>query len=464
VTPTLAGKGPTKIALTYSIGGARWYPVYDLQLLPEQGRVQVAFAGRVSQETGEDWVDAAITLSTAVPATSAVYPKLLSWKIGERDRFIPTPVAAVERWKEAPPAAPPVPPERDDELLRMRLLARVAGDVATTDEKSVSMSGEEDRRRQLGEGEVAAKRRRKLEPKEVDEEVASRPQMVPEAPPPPPAAAPGPAADYGDAMKVTQSVRAEVLADQPAASRRGWFGFSSGAKEYIPEVVVGGLSPPPGWRRPVYAPDLPASLAGGYDLSFPSLRPETVRSGKGARRVALFAETWPVAVERRLLPALAPEAFLVAEIRNPSARALPGGQADLFVGADPAGTAQIKLVAPGEKFTLPLGIDRAVKPVRNVKLVLAEKGFFSKDEVSEYVVTNEIANPYRVPLAVRLVDQIPVTGDKDVEIKLTRSDAGATIDKVKGSLEWRLTVPPSGKTVVTFVYTLRRPKGWRMHQ
>jgi Domain of unknown function (DUF4139) len=343
----------------------------------------------------------------------------------------------------------------------------VAGDAAqTTDEKTVSMSGEEDRRqRQLEQAEAGAKRRRKPEPKEADEEVASRSQMVPEAPPPPPAASPAPAADYGDAMNAAQSMRTEVMAAAPAPARRSWFGSLSGStKEYVPEVVVGGLSPPPGWRRPVYAPDLPASLAGGYDLAFPSLRPETVRSGKGARRVALFAETWPVAVERRLMPALAPEAFLVAEIRNPSARALPGGQADLFVGADPAGTARIKLVAPGEKFTLPLGIDRAVKPVRNVKLVLAEKGFFSKDEVSEYVVTNEIANPYRVPLAVRLVDQIPVTGDKDVEIKLTRADAGAEIDKVKGSLEWRLTVPPAGKTVVTFVYTLRRPKGWRMHQ
>jgi uncharacterized protein (TIGR02231 family) len=281
-----------------------------------------------------------------------------------------------------------------------------------------------------------------------------------------PAAAPAPA--EMDIAEETLAAPMPVVAAEAAPARRSFHfgGMAAAARPSEPQATTVGLalSPPAAWRAPTFAADLPAAQAGGYDLAFPSLRTETVRTGKGPRRVALFAESWPVAVERKLFPAIAPEAFLVAEIKNPSSRPLPGGSANLFVGADPAGVAHLKLVAPGEPFTLPLGLDRAIKPVRNVKLVTTEKGVFSKDEVNQYVVTIEVANPYRTAIPVRIEDQLPVTSDKNVEIKLTKTSPEAAVDAPKGALEWKLTVPPSGKAQVSFEYTLKRPKGWRLHQ
>jgi uncharacterized protein (TIGR02231 family) len=152
-------------------------------------------------------------------------------------------------------------------------------------------------------------------------------------------------------------------------------------------------------------------------------------------------------------------------VKNPTGQPLPGGQARLFVGADPAGVAQLKTVAAGETFTLPLGLDRSIKPIRNVKVVTTESGMISKDETSEYSVTIEVANPGRAPLRLRVVDQVPVTDDKDLEIKLVRTSPGVSArDQNTGKLEWQVTVPASGKALVSFVYTLKRPKGYRLHQ
>lgn len=260
------------------------------------------------------------------------------------------------------------------------------------------------------------------------------------------------------------ATQSEEVTASRAGSIANAFGGLFASDKAPPPLAETSLSPPPGYQPPSYDPNLPASLAGGYDLAYDSLRPETIRAGKGARRVALFSESWPVSVERKVFPALAKEAFLVAEIKSPSKQVLPGGSANLFVGADPAGSARLNLVSPGETFTLPLGLDRAIKPVRNVKLVQAEKGLIGKTELTEYVVTSELANPYAYPMAVRILDQWPVTDDKDVEVKLLKTEPWAIQDPVKGSLEWHLTVPPAGKTVVTFTYSLRRPKGWRMHQ
>ena len=65
--------------------------------------------------------------------------------------------------------------------------------------------------------------------------------------------------------------------------------------------------------------------------------------------------------------------------------ALPGGRARLFVGADPASQTDLQLVAPGERFTLPLGIDRAVKPIRNVTMTTEERAC-SAGRITQYVV------------------------------------------------------------------------------
>jgi uncharacterized protein (TIGR02231 family) len=225
------------------------------------------------------------------------------------------------------------------------------------------------------------------------------------------------------------------------------------------------IAPPPAYHYPHLAANLPATLAAGHDMAFPSAARESIASGKGARRVALFSQTWPVTVERLIFPALTKEAFLVAVIKNPSKLALPGGRANLFVGDDPAGVAELKFVAPGEMFTLPLGIDQAIKPIRNVTQSTVETGLISKDEVTEYATVIEFANPYASPLAARVTDQIPVTADKDrAEIKLLGAEPAAKLTAEDGSLEWRMTVAPGATVKLRFVYSIKRPKGARLVQ
>jgi len=465
VTATLRGHGAAVLWLSYMTPNARWQPTYDIQLVPGRNQVELAFSGQVSQETGEDWNDVALVLSTAVPSLATQAPKLLTWKLGARERFIPTPTPLSERPPEPPP--PPLSPIAEvpqAALLRRRLLDRAglgAGPTGKVERAPIGGEGKdvaEDGLLEV-EDEKKAKEKTKREP---------RKPMAQSAPPPPPAE-PAPLAapvvrarSYESISQAAPGAMAEYLVTQDAEALAS---VSSTSGSSIPPQVVGvGLAPPPGYRPPPLGASSPAALAGGYDLSYSSLYKETLGSGKGARRVALFSRSFPVSVQRKVFAALAKEAYLVAEINNPAQEPLPGGQAQLFVGADPAGVATLQLVAPGEAFTLPLGLDRALKPVRNVRLSTVEKGVFSKDELSEYLVTTELSNPYRQAIDVRLFDQVPLVGDKNVEIKLVSSEPPATADRNTGALEWRLTVPPGGKIETRFIYTLRRPKGARLYQ
>ncbi|WNG61260.1 mucoidy inhibitor MuiA family protein [Archangium gephyra] len=534
VAPTLSGQGSATLTLTYVTSNARWYPAYELRLEPESNRVQVAFSGRVSQESGEDWEDAALTLSTALPATATTVPELATWKIGQRERFIPTPAPVPDSWR-APPPAPPKPPEapNEDQRMRARLLSLIgnAGSASTSSEQTTPAPAPEDRSRAQASSAtsaiigtvVAADTKRPLADvvvSAVTRELSGEQVVVTDAQGQYriPQVLPGvytlrfdkesfkplnrseiqvrqdrairvnvellpenlpetltivgvpPTIDVGSTstgVNVDQDYARRIATNRPGGkggAARSFESLAGSAPGAVAENVPVGLAPPEGWRRPVVDPRLPASLAGGYALAFPSQRRETVLSGKGGRHVPLFTETWPVQVERKLYPALTPNAFLVAELRSPSRQVLPGGDAQLFVGADPAGQARLTLVSPGEPFTLPLGIDSAVRPVRNVKLMTSEKGLIGKDDVTEYLVTLEVANPYPFPLPVQLHDQWPLSRSEDVEVKLVRTEPQAEQDPAKGTLVWRLSVPPSEKKVVSFLYTVRHPKGWRLEQ
>jgi uncharacterized protein (TIGR02231 family) len=75
--------GPVEIGLRYQVGGARWWPAYNARLDEASGHVALEYYGIVSQQTGEDWADVALQLSTADPSTSGTVPELTTWYLGQ---------------------------------------------------------------------------------------------------------------------------------------------------------------------------------------------------------------------------------------------------------------------------------------------------------------------------------------------------------------------------------------------
>jgi hypothetical protein len=123
-------------------------------------------------------------------------------------------------------------------------------------------------------------------------------------------------------------------------------------------------------------------------------------------------------------------------------------------------------MSPGETVTLPLGLDRAIRTVRNVQVVDSTQGFVAQDDVSTYVVTIELVNPYRAPVALRVFDQwpLPLPNQKDVETKLLESKPLAILEALTGKLEWRIGLAPNEKKVLSFSYQVKRPRSWRLYQ
>jgi uncharacterized protein (TIGR02231 family) len=69
-----------EIDLTYHVSGASWRSLYDLVL--DGDRLNVSYLAEVTQQTGEDWPEVALVLSTAGKGQSQTLPELSPWYIG----------------------------------------------------------------------------------------------------------------------------------------------------------------------------------------------------------------------------------------------------------------------------------------------------------------------------------------------------------------------------------------------
>lgn len=89
----VAGDEPATVALelSYLVGGAGWTSVYDVRVDGQQ--LSMTWFGLITQNTGEDWPEGELLLSTARPSGTASVPELAPWYLDRRQ----------------PPPQPPMP-------------------------------------------------------------------------------------------------------------------------------------------------------------------------------------------------------------------------------------------------------------------------------------------------------------------------------------------------------------------
>jgi uncharacterized protein (TIGR02231 family) len=95
-----------ELTLSYAVRGARWTPIYDARLVTTGAKPMLELVRRaeIRQETGEDWQNVALTVSTARVARGGATPKLGSLVV----RFERPPVGRLSE-SGAGPASQAVP-------------------------------------------------------------------------------------------------------------------------------------------------------------------------------------------------------------------------------------------------------------------------------------------------------------------------------------------------------------------
>ncbi|NJL64032.1 MAG: mucoidy inhibitor MuiA family protein [Methylacidiphilales bacterium] len=90
-----------ELEVSYVVNYASWTPVYDVRVNSTSSEVNLSYLAEVTQNTGEDWQNVALTLSTAKPGLGTLPPKLEPWYLNIRQAmpFAAAPGAAPEFMK-----------------------------------------------------------------------------------------------------------------------------------------------------------------------------------------------------------------------------------------------------------------------------------------------------------------------------------------------------------------------------
>lgn len=91
-------KTKASLRLSYLVSNASWTPEYDLRAEDASKPVELVYKGSIVQNTGEDWNNVHLTLSTGNPSLGGTKPELTTWFL---DFYYPQPARVLKSAKTA---------------------------------------------------------------------------------------------------------------------------------------------------------------------------------------------------------------------------------------------------------------------------------------------------------------------------------------------------------------------------
>jgi uncharacterized protein (TIGR02231 family) len=202
---------------------------------------------------------------------------------------------------------------------------------------------------------------------------------------------------------------------------------------------------------------------GLLSATFTAPRREAVDGAGQARKIAL--QRFPLQAElvRVAAPRREAATFLTAKAVNETGFPLLPGVAGIYVGDEFVGRAPIALTPPGGEIELAFGVDDRVEVERKVlERKRLSAGLVSKDEVYRYRVRIEVKNRYATPVAVKLLDLVPVSRDEKIKVAILDGTTAATREDPErpGVRIHELQLPAREAKVVELRYEVRYPRGF----
>ena len=81
--------------MSYFTPTSSWIPNYNIYYDSTQDSVRIEQSAIFQQNSGENWNDVNVTLSTAIPNQKLHIPKLNTWTLGEQAEYVPQAYAAI---------------------------------------------------------------------------------------------------------------------------------------------------------------------------------------------------------------------------------------------------------------------------------------------------------------------------------------------------------------------------------
>ncbi len=156
-------------------------------------------------------------------------------------------------------------------------------------------------------------------------------------------------------------------------------------------------------------------------------------------------------------PKLEKDAFLYARTTGWEDLGLLSGEANVFFEGTYVGKSFLDLGTPKDTLEISLGRDKGVVVERVKRKNANDKALLGSTRTATVAWDLTVRNTKGTTVDLELRDQYPLSPQSEIEVKLA-SDGGASVDKDKGLLTWKLKLAPKESKKAGFVYTVKYPK------
>ncbi len=194
-------------------------------------------------------------------------------------------------------------------------------------------------------------------------------------------------------------------------------------------------------------------ISSQYEISVP----QNIPSDNQVHLVAIQEYELQSKYMYHAIPKLDPGTFLIAKVADYGKYNLLAGQANLFFEGMYIGQSYLNPVTTVDSMLLSLGRDDKINIKRNQLTDLTARQTVGSNVKETKAFEIAIRNNNSFEIELDLMDQLPISQNKEIEVKLEEAE-GAKFDEAYGSLLWRLKVKPGETKRVKFIYTVKYPK------
>lgn len=165
----------------------------------------------------------------------------------------------------------------------------------------------------------------------------------------------------------------------------------------------------------------------------------------------------PADYEYYAAPKLDDNAFLVGNLKQWSNYNLLPGSANIYFENSYVGKTYLNPFTAQDSLAISLGRDQSVILSKNLLKDFSDNKFLSSNVERTFAYEIKIKNNKTVPVKISVEDQIPLSKNEDIEVKLIDS-SGAIYNAETGLLRWNVELKPGGLITKRLMYSVTYPK------
>lgn len=186
--------------------------------------------------------------------------------------------------------------------------------------------------------------------------------------------------------------------------------------------------------------------------------PYSIPSDNQSYDVSMVEYEVPAQYSYSAVPKLSTDAFLMAQVADWTKYNLLSGNANLFFKGVFQGETYLDLTSVEDTLSLSIGRDKDIVIMREIQNDFASKNFVgsSKKELKAWNIT--VKNNKETPVSICIEDQYPISKLDDIKVEVLEQ-SGAKADTDSGKLMWKLPLAPKEKKMLQLRYSVKYPQG-----